>query len=274
MHPTNSQAGFPRKHGAIPRVARLRWRRLVLALGLWGAANWGALAQTSNAAPGGASPAIPDPLRAGQEIARRLRTAGPEKSARFDGLMTVVRAGRTNQLPIRSRIEVTGTNWVVRYIAGTGETTDMLTIVRAAGQPAQYFRSSSTNSEGPRLTEAQLFHPYAGSDFWPVDLGLDFLAWPTQRQLDHQMRRGRACRVLESVNPSPKTGGYQRVVSWVDVETDGILKAQAYDVANQKVKEFLVGSFRKIDGQYQLEEMSMTRTGARDETRIRFDLSR
>ncbi len=224
-------------------------------------------------AQAGAVSAIPDPARAGREIAERLRKSGPEKSISFDGWITITRAGRTNQYPIRSRIEVTTTNWLVHYIAGTNPPVDSLTIVHTPGRDNQYQDLNGKPLASSTIPNApDLFQPFAGSDFWRIDLGLDFLAWPTQRQTAHQMRRGRACRVLESINPAAAAGTYHRVVSWVDVETDGILKAEAYDTGNRLVKEFLVGRFRKVDGQYQLEEMTIRRPGSREETQIRFNL--
>ncbi len=249
-----------------------RWSWFLLA----GALLQPPLADAQAGAVSAAAPttAIPDPTRAGREIADRLRKSGPEKSASFDGWMTIIRADRTNQFPIRSRIEVTATNWLVQYIAGTNPPVDSLTIVHTAGRDNQYRDLNGKPLAGSATPGASdLFQPFADSDFWRIDLGLDFLSWPTQRQIAHQMRRGRACRVLESVNSAATPNTYHRVVSWVDVETDGILKAEAYDSGNRLVKEFLVGSFRKVDGQYQLEEMSIRRPGSRGETRIRFNLN-
>ena len=222
------------------------------------------------------SAAIPDPAKAGQAIAARLRNAGPEKSASFDGWMTIVRRDRTNTLPIRSRIEVTSTNWLIRYIAGTNPPIDTLTIVHTPGRPNLYYATVGTNaaSLGSPLAAGELFQPFAGSDFWRADLGLDFLAWPSQQQVTHQMRRGRACRVLESRPATANPAGYLRVKSWVDVETDGILRAEAYDARDRFIKEFLLGSFRKVDGVHQLEDMTMRKPDSGEETRIQFDLER
>jgi Outer membrane lipoprotein-sorting protein len=224
------------------------------------------------------TPEIPDPVKSGRELAERLRKAGPAKSASFDGLMSIVRTGKTNTVPIASRIVVTETNWYIRYVAGTGSSAEVLTVERSSSKPNQYYSSDpTTNTAAKQLSTAELFQPFANSDFWRIDLGQEFFFWPEQRQIKNQMRRGRACRVLESRNPKALPGTYGRVVSWIDVETDGILKAEAYDERDRLVKEFLVVSFRKVEGQYHLEEMAIRnqsnqKTG--EETRIRFDLSR
>ncbi len=86
------------------------------------------------------------------------------------------------------------------------------------------------------------------------------------------MRRGRSCKVLESTNPSPSTNGYSRVVSWIDNESGGIVHAEAYDAKGGLLKEFDPKSFKKVNGQWELQDMEIrnVRTGSR--TRLEFDL--
>jgi hypothetical protein len=114
--------------------------------------------------------------------------------------------------------------------------------------------------------------PFAGSDFWVADLGLEFLHWPTQRLLRKEIRRGQGCDVLESVNPQPAPGAYSRVVSWVDRDTDGIINAEAYDSKGKLLKEFAATDIKKVRGQWELKgmEISNRQTGSR--TTIEFDL--
>ena len=45
--------------------------------------------------------------------------------------------------------------------------------------------------------------PFAGSDFWIADLGLEFFHWPEQKVLKKEFRRNCSCVVLESTNPNP-----------------------------------------------------------------------
>ena len=116
--------------------------------------------------------------------------------------------------------------------------------------------------------------PFAGSDFWIADLGLEFFHWPEQKILKpYEMRRGRACHVLESTNPNPSPNGYSRVVSWIDNETLGIVQAEAYDAKGELLKEFYPKSFKKVNGQWELQEMEIRndRTGSR--TRLEFELN-
>jgi hypothetical protein len=76
--------------------------------------------------------------------------------------------------------------------------------------------------------------PFAGSDFWVADLGLEFLHWPKHLLLRKEMRRSRPCDVLESTCSQPATG-YSRIVSWIDIESAGILHAHAISMSNGDV---------------------------------------
>jgi len=115
--------------------------------------------------------------------------------------------------------------------------------------------------------------PFAGSDFWLADLGLEFFHWPEQRILKSELRKSRLCRVLESINPRPAPGAYSRVVSWIDDESRGILHADAYDFQNKLLKEFDTKKFKKVEGQWQLEEMEINnvQTGSRTQIEFNFD---
>src|SRR5262249_27769397 len=97
------------------------------------------------------------------------------------------------------------------------------------------------------------------------------LHWPTQRLLKKELRQSQSCDVLESINPE-QTAGYTRVVSWVAIESGGIVHADAYDAKNELIKQFDPKKLEKVHGQYELQEMEIRnrRTGSR--TRIDFDL--
>jgi hypothetical protein len=217
------------------------------------------------------TPVIPDPVKSGQEIATRLRTAGPPESADFQGTLIVTRPASTNTVSISSRISLSATNWQVTYVAGS----ERLTIVHSAEGPNRYFAGAPSGGKpGELLESAALYRSFAGSDFWVADLGLEFLHWPQQRHVMNQMRRSRSCRVLESITPNPQPEGYARVLTWVDVESDGILRAEAYDKKNRMIKEFLVGSFRKQEGRYHLESMTIRIPKTENQSEIRFDIGR
>jgi YD repeat-containing protein len=87
------------------------------------------------------------------------------------------------------------------------------------------------------------------------------------------MKRSRSCKVLESINPHPASGAYSRVVSWIDNESDGIVMAQAYDSEGKLLKEFIPKKVKKIEGQWQLEEMEIDNDQTGSSTRVDFDLN-
>ena len=113
---------------------------------------------------------------------------------------------------------------------------------------------------------------FAGSDFNCVDLGLEFFHWPEQKLLRSELRKTRLCRVLESTNPQPATNGYSRVVSWIDDESRGILHAEAYDSQNKLLKEFDTKKFKKVNGEWQVEQMEIFNVQTRSRTQLEFDL--
>jgi hypothetical protein len=124
------------------------------------------------------------------------------------------------------------------------------------------------------LSGQDLLTPFAFSDFWICDLGLEFFHWPEQKVLKHDMKRGRACEVLESTNPNPSTNGYSRVVSWIDNETLGIVHAEAYDFKNKLLKEFDPKSFKKVNGQWELQEMEIRNDQTGSRSRLEFDVKK
>ena len=116
--------------------------------------------------------------------------------------------------------------------------------------------------------------PFAKSDFWLCDLGLEFFHWPAQKVLPNptRLKLGRAYTLLESSNPNPSTNGYSRVLSWIDKETGGVLAAEAYDFNGKLLKEFWPKTFKKVNGQWELQEMDIRNVQTGSRTRLEFDL--
>ena len=114
--------------------------------------------------------------------------------------------------------------------------------------------------------------PFAGSDFWIADLGLEFFHWPEQIITGHETRRTRNCIVLESDNPNPASG-YSRVVTWIDRETFAIIYAEAYDTNEKLLKIFDPKKAKKVNGQWELEDIEIQNAQTHSHTRIRFDLN-
>jgi hypothetical protein len=210
-----------------------------------------------------------DSQREGRRLVRELLQQSPADNASLVGVLRVrPLKGKRLDIPIKCRIVLTPTNWQTIYetMPGTNFPSQHLTIVHNGLEPNRYL----VNGEETRLATAPV--PFANSDFWMADLALEFLHWPEQRALKKELRRSRSCTVLESVNPSPLNGNYARVVSWIDRETSGIVHAEAYDANGRKLKEFDPKEFKKVNGQWQLQEMRIRNLQSGSLTRLEFDL--
>jgi hypothetical protein len=240
-------------------------------------------------------PSQPNPLspeqaaKEGQALVNEMLSQQPEENA-VTGKMSI-RPGKKDrekgagyaEFPIRFQTIVTPTNWVSVYQATRANQVEHITIVHTSGHPNVYYSGPNpfiaagsiknpASSLPPPLSDKAILAPFAGSDFSIADLGLEFLHWPDQKLLQKDMKRGRACRVLESTNPHPVPGAYARIKSWVDNESHGIVQAEAYDVRGERVKEFAPKSFSKVNGQWQLEGMEIRNVQTDSTTAVKFDL--
>ncbi len=211
----------------------------------------------------------------GRELARQLCDAPPTESFTNTGVLQI-RDGKGNRKNIPVSFKTIAGADVWRFICLAPETKAEILIVHKAGQPNEYFNEAQSQSEAQPLAAAEIYQPFAGSDFSPADLGLEFLHWPSQKILPKptNLKRGREYTLLESSLPNPATNGYSRVRSWIDKETGGILQAEAYDTQGKLLKNFEPKSFKKINGQWELEEMEISNVQADSRTRMEFDLNK
>jgi hypothetical protein len=217
----------------------------------------------------------------GRELAAELRAARPTHSFTNHGTFRIRNAngGRTAvPVTIRTLAPADGSDWFVSYEARMGGTNETLTITHPP-ELAPTYELARSPVAGPAAAPHTLAveataTPFAGSDFWACDLGLEFFHWPEQRVVRRdkpEMRKGRPCRILESIRPAG--AGYVRVRSWIDLEHRQPLIAEAYDAAGKLVKEFSVGSVKKVDGVWQLKEMEIVNERAGTVTKLEFDLN-
>jgi hypothetical protein len=222
-----------------------------------------------------------DEKAGGAALAAKLRSLQPATNAHFSGVLRIRKAdGQSLEVPITCNVVTSPSNWQVTYqTAGSDELpVEKLTVVHCGDKPNQYFYARA-NKRGEPLEEKplsaeQLLTPLAQSSFYFADLGLDFLHWPEQNLIKRErpeLYKTRACHVLESINPKPAPAGYARVMSWVDKETGGLLKAEAYDKDKKLLKEFSVRSMMKVDNQWQLQEMKICAAKSKACTWIEFD---
>lgn len=237
-----------------------------------------------------ATKGLPEAEIKGRELARQLCESGPAENYTNTGVMQIRdESGNRTNLPITIEVNVTQTNWWSRYVVKAGDNGNeitTLTVTHRFGHPNQYsaFEKDQKASLGG-LASFQIrtgesgnwtMIPFANSDFWLSDLGLEFFHWPDQKVLPKttNLKRGRSYTLLESTNPEPDTNGYSRVVSWIDQETGGILEAEAYDTHGKLLKVFEPKSFKKVNGQWELQEMEIRNVQTGSRTRLEFDLKK
>jgi len=240
-------------------------------------AAFGATAQTTNT--------LSDAEIHGRQLAQQLLEQRPATNFTQTGVLTIRDAkGTRMEIPMTCEIIVTPTNWLNRYeaIIGSNNLSTLLIVSHFDTQSNRYELFENERplrishglilKMGMLLSDDRKMVPFANSDFWIADLGLEFLHWPGQKILRGDTARGRLCKVLESTNPDPSTNGYSRVLCWIDNETLGIVEAEAYDAKGKKLKEFLPRDFKKVDGQWQVGSMEIDNVQTGSRTRLELDL--
>jgi hypothetical protein len=220
-------------------------------------------------------------IEEGQALAAELRASRPSEPMEVRGTLRIRHPdGRRTVQPFLHEVIPGAGSWhlIYRTLPSGGSRGQELRVTLSEDQSPRYTlvgRRDETGRELPPVTLAggQAMIPFAGSDFWLADLGLDFLHWPEQR-IDRTtrltMRKGRSCRVLESINTRPGAAGYTRVRSWVDIETGGIIIAEAYGPDNRRLKEFEIGGFTRVDGRWELRNMEMRNLATDTRTVLEF----
>lgn len=216
---------------------------------------------------------------AGRELAAHLVSMQPAENVKWRGTLKISAHHKTVSVPVLCETFPGTPNWSVMYLAASTPVSgsEKLTVIFSTNAPNQYVFSRAAKPDAPldppqTLTGAQADIPLANSDFWLSDLGFEFYHWPDQIRLRGQMRRGRSCYVLQSTNPHPEPGGYSRVITWVDKESNQPLQADAYGVDGKKMKEFELGSVGKVNGKYQVKDLKMLNLKTGSRTYLEFDL--
>jgi hypothetical protein len=223
----------------------------------------GARAETTNT--------LSDAEIQGRELAQQLCEAKPQGNLTNTGIIkTRYKSGIRTELRFRSQIITTATNWFIIY-ESLGENYQAKFKIEHSDN--KIFRYELRGNE---KIERDATFPFAGSDFWLGDLSLEFFHWPVQKMLPNptNLKLGRSYKLLESTNPNPPTNGYSRVLSWVDRESGGLLQAEAYDAKGKRLKIFEPKSFKKVNGQLQVEEIRMRNDQTESSTRLEFDLKK
>lgn len=221
----------------------------------------------------------------GAALARKILDQQPANNFTNSGVLEIRgENGRRSEFPVSCVTTVTATNWLIHYEADFHTNTsgwECLSVTHADAKPNRYLlvenhehSVSSVVMAGTELAGNQTMIPFAHSDFWVCDLGLEFFHWPGQKILKKEFHRQCPCTVLESTNPNPSPDGYSRVVCWIDDDSLGIVEAYAYDANGRKLKNFYPKNLQKVNGQYQVESMVMENLQTGSRSVLEFDLNR
>ncbi len=213
----------------------------------------------------------------GLALAADLTSRIPDKPLTNHGVLTI-RAKRQEpvKLPVTIVMRPDGDTWTTTYETRHGGKIETFTIHQGVDGPNRYTWTQaggivSVSSSNATLRADQLMRPFAGSDFWLADLGLEFLHWPGQKLLRKELRRGQSCHVLESTLHGASDRGYARVVAWIDIDTGGIVDAYAYDSQGRELKHFYPRSFQKINGRYEIKRIDISSSQDGSVTTLQFD---
>ena len=200
-----------------------------------------------------------------QKILKILEQQPAENFTNTGHLIIRHKGSPSDAFRFQFRAVVTATNWQAIYETTSESYCVKCLIVHDIGGNRFFEERNDEN------IKSEPTFPFAGSDFWLADLGLEFFHWPEQKVLKKEVKRSRGCTVLESTNPNPTTNGYSRVVSWIDNESGGIVQAEAYDFKNKLLKEFAPKTFKKVNGQWELKEMEIRNNQTGSRTRLELD---
>jgi hypothetical protein len=208
-----------------------------------------------------------NPSSEGQALAEELRESVPPREVDVQGMIRIRDGdGRRRSVPFHYRTRLTADGWQSIYeTSGGGSTTPQrLIVLHRPGHRNHYILETTAPGDGEQvvstLTADEAMVPFAGSDFWLADLGLEYLYWPNhviRTDLRITRRKGRPCQILESRPDLPSPQGYGRVVSWIDRETGKPILAEAYGADGTPFKEFEVGGVTKVDGVWELKNLEM-----------------
>lgn len=212
-------------------------------------------------------------------LVEELRQLVPSESSSVNAVLRIRQGKERRDVPLRVIVERGTNSWSTTYeVSAVGEAPAERLVVEKSPSGRSVYRFAKAGKDGkfsaltPVMTDT-MSQMLGGSDFAIGELGLDFINWPEQQLLAPEMRLGQPCLVLESRRSVAQ--GPAMIRSWIDRQTGGILVAEAYDGKGSLVKEFNLSgsSFKKVNGRYELEEMTMSSHQRRSETKLRFELA-
>lgn len=99
-----------------------------------------------------------------------------------------------------------------------------------------------------------------GTDVTLEDLSLRFLYWPhgTIRPQSHANTvKGRDCYIVDIPNPSPGSGAYASIRTWIDKENGALWQIDAFDALGKHLKRFTITSVQQKGDTWFLKQMKI-----------------
>lgn len=212
------------------------------------------------------------PAMDGRTLVRQLRDLRPAQTFNNTGTMEIRRADR-HRVPVYLKTIVEGERW--HSIYGTATSPTLVITQYHEGKNTYRSLPPTSVSATPDFSRQRILQnslvPFAGSDFWLFDLGLEFLQWDNQRVAGTASRKTQKCYVLDSFNPRPRVGAYSRVRSYIDVDSMAMITAEAFDHQGRLWKRFEPKKLKKVDGKWRLKEIEMRNFRTDSKTTLIFD---
>lgn len=193
-----------------------------------------------------------------QELVHEILARVPQETLSASGELNIRdQNGKRRKIPFTHAITAAPDGWKSVYQVqadpGAKGGADRLEVIHRIGQCNEYlywrnFGDPASREHPARLADGTASFPFAESDFWLSDLGLEFFYWPEQRLIRGNkitMRNGRPFKTLESVNPNPSGSNYARVVSRIDTEFSALTQAEAFDSKGAIHKVFALKSVKQ-----------------------------
>ena len=229
-------------------------------------------------APAAIRGAYEDTKGEGKALVDDLLRRGPAENTEIRGLLKI-RAPRQPlyEIPVKMTTTVTKDGWIDTYESEPVlfHPAEILIIKHKFGAPNEYLYAKGTGKNQPpepqKISTNNIWQPFAGSDFYLADLGLQFFHWDDHKIVKKEMRKSRSCRVVESMNPNPAISEYSRVLSWLDFETGNLILAEGYDLENRLLKEFSVRKVSRQKDRVEVKEIEIRNDRTDSRTRLEFN---
>lgn len=216
----------------------------------------------------------------GRALAAELAGLQPDKNYVWSGVLQVSNPSTDeSHIPVTVRIFLEPNGWRKEFEAAVtnGNFREKLVVIRDDAKSIRYFLNRCKFGEAfgelAAVPPDQLYQSFAQTDFSLLDLGLDFFLWPKQAIIKRDNAKTLPCRVLESVPAEVTPSGYGKVLSWIAIKNDGLMRAEVYDATGKKWKVFDPRRVAKINGRYELKEVEIRNllTGSRTRLEFNFD---